>query len=60
MRRKPSSEDHADPKSALISTWDDVPEMPTSQSLSNELTAVENGAGGNDFLGKKSCDSKPR
>ena len=60
LRRKPTSEDRADPKSALISTWDDVREMPTSQSLSNMSTAVGNEAGGNDFLGKKSCDSKPR
>ena len=48
------------PESALILRRDGMREMPTSRFLGNESTAVRNGAGERDFLGKKSCDSKPR
>ena len=48
------------PDSALILRRDGMREMPTSLFLGNESTAVRSGAGERDFLGKKSCDNKPR
>ena len=48
------------PGSALILRRDGMREMPTSLFPGNESTAVRSGAGERDFLGKKSCDDKPR